>query len=93
MQAAHAGPRLFEEPYQVAPHLNALANVPIDVWSTKGFLAAWQGTGRRMIECESVGLGRQSARRNGDQPTRIPARRLPVGFQPLGFSSGRSDAG
>jgi len=55
MQARTTGTRLFERPYEVAPDLGTLNGVPIDVWSTKSFLARWQATGDvRLIDTEQL---------------------------------------
>ncbi len=50
MDTAAASPGLYVEPYDVASDRPQVANVPLAIWSTKGFVSRCQGEDRALAE-------------------------------------------
>lgn len=60
MQAGSSNPPLFNQPYDFSPTLASLRQVPVQIWSTKGFVARWHGESvaplRGELEARSDGM-------------------------------------
>ena len=57
MQSGSNNPPLFNQPYDFAPGLDALRDVPVQIWSTKSFFARWHGQAPAPLEAELVATG------------------------------------
>ncbi len=52
MQASSTNPPLFNQPYDFSPQLSALSDVPVQIWSTKGFTARWHAEAEMPLQAE-----------------------------------------